>query len=115
MKYNKEINFGSDAKARLIEGVNTLSKAVVSTFGASGRTVIIEDAYGKASVTKDGVSVSRAINLEDPVANIGCTIIKESAEKTVDHCGDGTTSTILLASYLVNEGEKLIEQGYKPF
>lgn len=115
MKYNKEINFGETGKDRLIQGVNTLANSVTSTLGASGRTVIIEDMYGGASVTKDGVSVARAITLKDNVQNIGCTILKESAEKTVAHCGDGTTTTILLSQFLVNEGEKLIQKGYKPF
>lgn len=116
MLKNKEILSGIDGKERLLAGVNILADAVTSTFGASGRTVIIEDTYGNAAVTKDGVSVSRSIKIEDNLSNIGCTILKESSEKTVNSCGDGTTATILLAQYLIDKGEKLVtKDGYKPF
>lgn len=113
---SKEVLFGDASRQRLLAGINTLSNAVSCTLGASGRTVMMTDEYGRPSVTKDGVSVARSIELADPIADMGSKIIRESAEKTVSACGDGTTSTIVLAQYLINEGVKQIaERKLKPF
>lgn len=115
MIQSKEVISSKDNKKRVLDGVNTLANAVTSTLGASGRTVMFDDGYGRPIITKDGVSVSRNIKLKDNLSNLACTVLKESAEKTVGSCGDGTTTTILLAQYLINEGVKLVNDGYKPF
>ena len=93
----KDLNFGDDAKSKIMSGVNKLAKAVSSTLGASGKCVIYEDALGKPIVTKDGVTVANSVVLMDPVENIGATLIKEAAQKTVKEAGDGTTTSTVLA------------------
>ena len=109
MEYNlpseivKDLNFGDDAKNRIIAGVNKLAKAVKSTLGASGKCVIYEDGRGKPVITKDGVTVAQSVVLFDPVENIGATLIKEAAQKTVREAGDGTTTATVLAEALLNE------------
>ena len=107
MEYNlpsefvKDLNFGDDAKNHIIAGVNKLAKAVKSTLGASGKCVIYEDARGKPVITKDGVTVAESVVLFDPVENIGATLIKEAAQKTVREAGDGTTTATVLAEALL--------------
>ena len=109
MEYNlpseivKDLNFGDQAKKRIINGVEKLAKAVKSTLGASGKCVIYEDARGKPVITKDGVTVAESVVLLDPVENIGATLIKESARNTVREAGDGTTTAIVLAESLIKE------------
>jgi len=98
----KEIYFKEEARDKLISGVNKLRDAVASTMGPKGRTVIITDDYGKSTVTKDGVSVARAIYLKDPIENIGAQMVKEVAELTVDKAGDGTTTATVLAAAFIN-------------
>lgn len=93
----KDLNFGDDAQSKIMSGVNKLAKAVSSTLGASGKCVIYEDALGKPIVTKDGVTVANSVVLMDPVENIGATLIKEAAQKTVKEAGDGTTTSTVLA------------------
>jgi chaperonin GroEL len=107
MEYNlpseivKDLNFGDDAKNRVISGVNKLAKAVKSTLGASGKCVIYEDSRGNPVITKDGVTVAQSVVLFDPVENIGATLIKEAASKTVKEAGDGTTTATVLAEALL--------------
>ncbi|MGY8868430.1 MAG: TCP-1/cpn60 chaperonin family protein, partial [Methylophagaceae bacterium] len=108
MEYNhpssivKDLNFGEDAKIKIISGVEKLTKAVKSTLGASGKCVIYEDGMGKPVITKDGVTVAESVVLFDPVENIGATLIKEAARNTVKEAGDGTTTATVLASSLLN-------------
>lgn len=99
----KNLNFGNDAKSKIMAGVDKLNKAVSSTLGASGKCVIYEDGTGRPIVTKDGVTVANSVILMDPAENIGATLIKEAAQKTVKEAGDGTTtSTVLAHSILSN-------------
>lgn len=98
----KYVDFGAEAGDKLIEGIDTLANAVKTTLGAAGKTVIIENEFGKAHVTKDGVTVAKSINLSHPVMHIGAEIIREASIKTADKAGDGTTTSVVL-------GQKLIE------
>ncbi len=99
----KNLNFGKDAKSKIMAGVDKLNKAVSSTLGASGKCVIYEDGTGRPIITKDGVTVANSVILMDPAENIGATLIKEAAQKTVKEAGDGTTtSTVLAHSILSN-------------
>ena len=112
MEYNnpstliKELNFGDDAKDKIIAGVDKLAKAVKSTLGASGKCVIYEDARGNPVITKDGVTVAESVVLYDPVENLGATLIKEAAKNTVKEAGDGTTTATVLAEALIKEVNK---------
>jgi chaperonin GroEL len=107
MEYNlpseivKDLNFGDEAKTRVIAGVNKLASAVKSTLGASGKCVIYEDARGNPVITKDGVTVAESVVLFDPVENIGATLIKEAARQTVKQAGDGTTTATVLAEAIL--------------
>ena len=109
MEYNqpslliKELNFGDQAKSKIITGVDKLAKAVKSTLGASGKCVIYEDARGNPVITKDGVTVAESVVLFDPVENLGATLIKEAARNTVREAGDGTTTATVLAESLIKE------------
>ena len=109
MEYNlpseivKDLNFGSDARTKIKSGVDKLAKAVKSTLGASGRCVIYEDARGNPVITKDGVTVANSVVLNDPVENLGATLIKEAAKNTVNEAGDGTTTATVLAEALLSE------------
>ena len=98
----EEIYFKEAAKEKLLAGINKLHDAVSSTLGPKGRTVIIANEYGQPYVTKDGVSVARAISFKDPIENIGATLVKEVAELTLDKAGDGTTTSIVLATAFIN-------------
>jgi chaperonin GroEL len=112
MEYNlpseivKDLNFGDNAKNKVIVGVEKLTKAVKSTLGASGKCVIYEDARGKPVITKDGVTVAQSVVLYDPVENIGATLIKEAAQNTVKEAGDGTTTATVLAESLIKEVDR---------
>ena len=112
MEYNhpseliKELNFGEDAKSKIIAGVDKLAKAVKSTLGASGKCVIYEDARGNPVITKDGVKVAESVVLYDPVENLGATLIKQAAQNTVKEAGDGTTTATVLAEALIKEVQK---------
>ena len=112
MEYNlpseivKDLNFGDQAKKKVIAGVEKLAKAVKSTLGASGKCVIYEDARGKPVITKDGVTVAQSVVLYDPVENIGATLIKESAQNTVREAGEGTTTAVVLAEALIKEVDR---------
>jgi chaperonin GroEL len=112
MEYNqpseivKDITFGDSAREKVMTGINKLTNAVKSTLGASGKCVIYEDATGKPIVTKDGVTVANSVVLFDPVENIGATLIKEAAQKTVKEAGDGTTTSTVLAHAIINTFEE---------
>jgi len=101
-KIVKELSFGTDAKQKLIDGINKLAKAVGSTLGASGRTVVLEDDFGNPHVTKDGVTVANYINLEDPVENLGVTMLKQASRQTASKAGDGTTTSTVLAQAIIH-------------
>ena len=105
-KLVKHLNFGQDAKDQIFEGINKLTKAVSSTLGASGKCVILEDDQGKPIITKDGVTVANSIVLFDAVENMGATLIKEAARKTVEEAGDGTTTATVLAQAILQEADK---------
>lgn len=111
---NKELHFSQEAREKLIKGVNILNKAVASTLGPKGRNVVIESDYGTPHVTKDGVTVAKAVTLADPVENLGAQIIKQAAAKTVAKAGDGTTTATVLAAAMVNEGNRYIQAGVPP-
>ena len=103
----KNLNFGEDAKVNVFKGIEKLTKAVSSTLGASGKCVLLEDGNGNPVITKDGVTVANAIILRDPVENMGATLIKEAARKTVQEAGDGTTTATVLAHAILKEAYKL--------
>ena len=117
MEYNlpselvKNLDFGSEAKDRVITGVNKLAQAVKSTLGASGKCVIYEDARGKPVITKDGVTVAESVVLRDPVENMGATLIKEAARNTVKDAGDGTTTATVLAEALIKQIDAAVADG----
>lgn len=102
----KEIKFNIN---NILEGINCLAEAVLFTMGPEGKTVIISDEFEGVRITKDGVSVAKSINFEDPVMDLGATIIKQVAEKTVEDAGDGTTTSICLAQAIINQGRELLK------
>ena len=108
-KIVKNLNFGEDAKNTVFKGIEKLTKAVSSTLGASGKCVILEDGTGKPVITKDGVTVADSIVLLDPVENMGATLLKEAARKTVKEAGDGTTTATVLAHSILSEAYNLKE------
>jgi len=101
-KIVKELSFKNEAKDKLIAGIDKLAEAVGSTLGASGRTVVLEDDFGNPHVTKDGVTVANYINLEDPVENLGVTMLKQASRQTASKAGDGTTTSTVLAQALIH-------------
>ena len=117
MEYNlpselvKNLDFGSEAKDRVITGVNKLAQAVKSTLGASGKCVIYEDGRGKPVITKDGVTVAESVVLYDPVENMGATLIKEAARNTVKDAGDGTTTATVLAEAIIKQVDAAVADG----
>jgi len=110
----KEVKFGDSARARMIEGINILADAVKITLGPKGRNVVLERSYGAPTVTKDGVSVAKEIELKDKFANMGAQMVKEVASKTSDIAGDGTTTATVLAQAIVREGMKYVAAGMNP-
>jgi chaperonin GroEL len=110
----KMICFDEEARARLLEGVNIMAQAVAVTLGPKGRNVIIEKSYGSPTVTKDGVTVAKAIELEGRYENMGAQMVKEVASKTSDVAGDGTTTATVLAQAIFREGTKLVAAGCSP-
>jgi len=99
----KNLNFGQDAQSQVFKGIDKLTQAVSSTLGASGKCVLLEDDQGKPVITKDGVTVANSIVLLDPVENMGATLLKEAARKTVNEAGDGTTTATILAHAILEE------------
>ncbi|MCI7438772.1 MAG: chaperonin GroEL [Coriobacteriaceae bacterium] len=110
----KDIVFGTDARAKLAKGVNTLADAVTTTLGPKGRYVALQRSYGAPTITNDGVSVAKEIELRDPIENMGAQLVKEVATKTNDTVGDGTTTATLLAQVIVNEGLRNVAAGANP-
>ncbi len=110
----KEIRFGEDSRARMLRGVNILANAVKATLGPKGRNVVLEKSYGAPTITKDGVSVAKEIELADKFENMGAQMVKEVASKTSDNAGDGTTTATVLAAALIREGMKAVAAGMNP-
>ena len=110
----KVIKFGSSARDQILAGVNKLADAVAVTLGPKGRNVALEKSFGAPTVTKDGVSVAKEIELEDKLENMGAQIVKEAASKSSDVAGDGTTTATVLARAIVNEGNKCVAAGMNP-
>ena len=110
----KEIRFDQDARAKLLAGVNRLADAVRVTLGPKGRNVVIEKSFGSPTVTKDGVTVAKEIELEDKFENMGAQMVKQVASKTSDVAGDGTTTATVLAQAIFREGSKLVAAGMNP-
>ena len=110
----KEIKFGDDARQRMLKGVNTLANAVKVTLGPKGRNVVLDKSFGAPTVTKDGVSVAKEIELSDKFENMGAQMVKEVASKTSDVAGDGTTTATVLAQSIVTEGMKSVAAGMNP-
>jgi chaperonin GroEL len=110
----KDVIFGADARHRMVEGVNILANAVKVTLGPKGRNVVLERSFGAPTVTKDGVSVAKEIELKDKLQNMGAQMVKEVASKTSDLAGDGTTTATVLAQSIVREGMKYVAAGMNP-
>ncbi|KAB7771071.1 chaperonin GroEL [Xanthomonas maliensis] len=110
----KDIRFGEDARTRMVRGVNVLANAVKATLGPKGRNVVLEKSFGAPTITKDGVSVAKEIELADKFENMGAQMVKEVASKTNDNAGDGTTTATVLAQALIREGAKAVAAGMNP-
>ena len=110
----KEVRFADDARQRMLKGVNVLANAVKVTLGPKGRNVVLEKSFGAPTVTKDGVSVAKEIELEDKFENMGAQMVKEVASQTSDLAGDGTTTATVLAQAILREGLKAVRAGFNP-
>src|SRR5688500_5336624 len=110
----KEIIFSSSARSEIAKGLNLLANAVKVTLGPRGRNVVIEKSWGSPTVTKDGVTVAKEIELEDKFQNLGAQMVKEVASKTSDVAGDGTTTATVLAQAIFREGAKMVAAGHSP-
>ena len=107
----KQVVFDADARAKLKRGVDTLAEAVKTTLGPKGRNVALDKKFGSPTVTHDGVTVAREVELEDPFANMGAQLLKEAATKTNDIAGDGTTTATVLAQAIIREGLRNVTAG----
>ena len=110
----KEIKFDQEGRSAILTGVNVLADAVKVTLGPKGRNVILDKSFGSPTVTKDGVTVAKEIELEDKFENMGAQMVKEVASKTSDVAGDGTTTATVLAQAIYREGVKLVTAGNNP-
>ena len=110
----KQVLFGDDARHKIVNGVNILANAVKVTLGPKGRNVVLERSFGAPTITKDGVSVAKEIELKDKFENMGAQMVKEVASKTSDNAGDGTTTATVLAQSIVREGMKYVIAGMNP-
>jgi chaperonin GroEL len=110
----KQIIFDEKARKKLLKGINKLANAVIVTLGPKGRAVVLDKGYGAPTITRDGVSIAKEIELEDKIENLGAQLVKEVAEKTNDLAGDGTTTATLLTKVLINEGLKNVSAGVDP-
>jgi chaperonin GroEL len=111
---SKEVKFADEARQRMLQGVNVLANAVKVTLGPKGRNVVLEKSFGAPTVTKDGVSVAKEIDLEDKFENMGAQMVKEVASQTSDAAGDGTTTATILAQAVLREGLKGVAAGFNP-
>ena len=107
----KQLLFDEVARQSLLKGVNKLAKAVTATLGPKGRNVVLDKKFGSPTVTKDGVTVAKEIELEDPYENMGAQMVREVASKTSDNAGDGTTTATVLAESIYREGLKFVTSG----
>src|ERR1700681_1976980 len=110
----KTIIYGEEARQRVLHGVNKLADAVKVTLGPKGRNVVIEKKFGSPTVTKDGVTVAKEIELQDPLENMGAQMVREVASKTSDVAGDGTTTATVLAQAIFREGVRTVAAGASP-
>ena len=110
----KDIRFGEDARSRMVRGVNVLANAVKATLGPKGRNVVLDKSFGAPTITKDGVTVAKEIELADKFENMGAQMVREVASKTNDIAGDGTTTATVLAQAIVREGAKAVAAGMNP-
>ena len=110
----KEITLGGDARQAILRGVNQLANTVKATLGPRGRNIVLERKFGSPTITKDGVTVAKEIDLKDPLENMGAQMVKEVASKTSDVAGDGTTTATVLAQSIYQEGLKMVTAGANP-
>ena len=110
----KDVRFSTDARDRMLHGVDILNNAVKVTLGPKGRNVILDKSYGAPRITKDGVTVAKEIELEDKFENMGAQMVREVASKTSDNAGDGTTTATVLTASIMKEGLKLVAAGMNP-
>src|SRR6266702_2718575 len=110
----KDIRFSEEARGRVLRGVNLLADAVTVTLGPKGRNVVLEKSFGSPTITKDGVTVAKEIELEDKLENMGAQMVREVASKTSDIAGDGTTTATVLAQAIFREGVRTVAAGANP-
>src|SRR5215475_5738772 len=110
----KQIVHGEDSRQAILRGVNLLADAVKITLGPKGRNVVLDKKFGSPTITNDGVTIARDIELEDPFENMGAQLLKEVATKTDDVAGDGTTTAVVLGQAMVNEGLRVVTAGANP-
>src|SRR5207245_2235369 len=110
----KQLKFDEEARASLLRGVNIIAEAVKATLGPKGRNVVIDKKFGSPTITKDGVTVAKEIELQDKYENMGAQMVKEVASKTSDVAGDGTTTATVLAQAIYREGLKNVTAGANP-
>ncbi|MBP8030414.1 MAG: chaperonin GroEL, partial [Pseudomonadales bacterium] len=110
----KDVKFGDSARQKMLKGVNVLADAVKVTLGPKGRNVVLDKSYGAPTITKDGVSVAKEIELKDKFENMGAQLLKEVASRANDEAGDGTTTATVLAQAIVSEGLKSVAAGMNP-
>src|ERR671918_64860 len=110
----KQIVFGEQSRQAILRGVNALADAVKVTLGPKGRNVVLERKFGSPTITKDGVTVAKEIDVADPVENLGARMVREVASKTSDIAGDGTTTATVLAQAIIREGSKNVAAGANP-
>ncbi|HCK89038.1 MAG TPA: molecular chaperone GroEL, partial [Erysipelotrichaceae bacterium] len=110
----KEIRYSKDARAKMLEGVNTLADAVKVTLGPKGRNVVLEKSYGSPVITNDGVTIAKEIELEDKFANMGAKLVYEAANNTNELAGDGTTTATILTQAMITAGLKQVDKGANP-
>jgi chaperonin GroEL len=110
----KDVKFGDSARQKMLKGVNVLADAVKVTLGPKGRNVVLDKSFGAPTITKDGVSVAKEIELKDKFENMGAQLLKEVASRANDEAGDGTTTATVLAQAIVSEGLKSVAAGMNP-
>src|SRR5213079_2168995 len=110
----KLVKFGQDAREKILRGVNVLADAVTVTLGPKGRNVVLDKSFGAPTVTKDGVTVAKEIELSDRFQNMGAQMVREVATRTSDIAGDGTTTATVLAASIYGEGMRLVAAGHNP-